>query len=89
MNKETERRESLQIIREILDLGGTSRTQIRLSLDLKSAQIDYYMGRLVERGLLEEEPAPVGNRFRVTEKGETLLALLDEMVKILPSPSLE
>ena len=89
MNNKKERRESLQIIREILDLGGTSRTQIRLSLDLKSVQLDYYMGRLVERGLLEEEPAPVGYRFRVTGKGETLLALLDDLVKILPSPSLQ
>jgi len=42
VNNKKERRESLQIIREILDLRGTSGTQIRLSLDLKSVQLDYY-----------------------------------------------
>lgn len=84
MQARSTRREPLQIIREILDLESAGRTEIRLSLGLKAQQLDYYIRWLMRKGFLEEEP-PNGRefrRYRVTEKGERLLKLLDELVAI-------
>jgi len=82
METKATRREPLQIIREILDLGTTCRTQIRLSIGLTTKQLDYYVDWLVRRGFLDEE-IPDSRRirqFRVTGKGEKLLGLLDDLV---------
>ena len=84
MKAKATRREALQIVREILDLGSAGRTQIRLSIGLTARQLDYYVGWLVRQGFLEEEPGEGrrGRRFRVTGKGERLLKLVDELVGI-------
>jgi predicted transcriptional regulator len=83
-NMETKitRREPLQIIREILDLGTTCRTEIRLSIGLTTRQLDYYVEWLVRKGFLKEETPDLRRvrQFRVTEKGEKLLGLMDELV---------
>jgi len=84
METRSTRREALQIIREILDLETAGRTEIRLSLGLKARQLHYYLGWLVQRGFLEEEPPNRRRtrRYRVTEKGERLLKLVDDLVGI-------
>jgi len=84
MKAKATRREALQIIREIPDLGSAGRTQIRLSIGLTGRQLDYYVGWLVCQGFLEEEPPEGrrGRRFRVTRKSERLLRLVDELVGI-------
>lgn len=79
------KREQLQIIREILNMGSSaSRTRIRLFVGLTAEQSRRYVGFMVKRGLLEELPKNGcrSSRFAVTPKGERLLSMIDELVQM-------
>jgi predicted transcriptional regulator len=45
------KRQPLEMIREILNNGGSSRTQVRLQVGLTSKQMKRYLTLLVEKGL--------------------------------------
>ena len=63
-------REPLEIVRDILTHDGSSRTQMRLSVGLTSAQVNRYLNLLVGNDLLEERMAQNG---RVLSNGVPVL----------------
>ena len=76
------RRESLQIIGEILEQDGSSQTAIRLSLGLTSKQMRTYVHPLLDRGFLEESSGHglKGKRFNATPIGKELQAKIRELM---------
>lgn len=82
------RRDALQIIRQILDLQNSSRTDIRLSVGLNSKQVSRYLRHLVACGVLHEQPGERLGRYTyaMTPKGARLAQLLEELAN---TPGLE
>lgn len=79
------KRDPLEIVRDILSNSGSSRTQIRLSVGLTSAQVSRYLNLLVENRLFEERTArnENGRTLYVTPKGERLLRVIEELAGAL------
>lgn len=90
LTKPPERRKSLQIIREILEIENGSRTQVRLSVGLNGNQMGQYVDMLLRQGFLEEGPRGPRRerRIRITKKGERLLGLLNDLTKLAGFESL-
>lgn len=79
------KREPLEIVRDILSHDGSSRTQMRLSVGLTSAQVSRYLNMLVQNELLAERKARNGNGriLGVTPKGERALRMIEELGDVL------
>jgi predicted transcriptional regulator len=79
-----DRRSPLEIVRDILDNGVSTRTSIRLSVGLTSRQTDRYVTWLAKNGLLAETTNGSRRRsFKVTRKGEHILGLINELIDSL------
>ena len=82
-------RSYMEIIRTVLSVcqkSGVLKTHVMFECNLNSKQLDFYLGELINRGLLEK--LMIGRwEYRTTEKGrqflegyENVLKLLDEVV---------
>ncbi|HTD20926.1 MAG TPA: winged helix-turn-helix domain-containing protein [Ktedonobacteraceae bacterium] len=79
------RRDATRMIYEILSLGvrGSSKTQIIFRANLSHKLAEKYIVFLVKKGLLEIESNFGGARYLLTEKGEHVFHLLQEVEREL------
>jgi|SRR5437667_4182096 len=79
------RRDATRVIYDILTLGarGASKTQITIRANLSHKLVEKYTIFLVKRGLLGIESDFGGTRYLLTEKGEYLFRLLQEVEREL------
>ncbi len=80
------RRSDIEIIAEMLKVGenGAGKTEIMYSVNMSYAQIQKYLGYLLNEGFIDT--IKIGNPcvyYRVTEKGQKLLALLGNVKEML------
>jgi predicted transcriptional regulator len=80
------RRSDIEIIAEMLKVGenGAGKTEIMYSVNMSYSQIQKYLGYLVNEGFIDT--IKIGNpcvTYRVTEKGQKLLQLLDSVKSML------
>jgi predicted transcriptional regulator len=80
------RRSDIEIIAEMLKVGenGAGKTEIMYSVNMSYSQIQKYLGYLLSEGFIDM--IKIGNPcvyYRVTEKGEKLLQLLNSVKEML------
>lgn len=80
------RRSNIEIIADMLRVGenGAGKTEIMYSANMSYAQIQKYLGFLINRGLIDK--VKLGNpsvTYQVTNKGSNLLRSIDSIVEIL------
>lgn len=80
------RRSDIEIIAEMLKVGenGAGKTEIMYSVNMSYSQIQKYLGYLINEGFIDT--VKIGNpcvHYRVTEKGQKLLQLLESVKNIL------
>jgi predicted transcriptional regulator len=85
MTWEPLRRDSTRVIYDILTLGaqGPSKTQITFRANLSHKLIEKYTIFLVKKGLLKIESFSDGTRYLLTDRGEHLLHLLQQVEREL------
>jgi predicted transcriptional regulator len=81
-----QRRSNIEIIADMLRVGenGAGKTEIMYSANMSYAQIQKYLGFLLNRGFINK--VKVGNpsvTYQVTEKGVELLRNISTIVEIL------
>jgi predicted transcriptional regulator len=86
------RRSDMEIIAEMLKVGenGAGKTEIMYSVNMSYSQIQKYLGYLMNEGFIDT--IKIGNPcvyYRVTEKGQKLLALLSSVKEMLGLNELE
>lgn len=80
------RRSDIEIIAEMLKIGGegAGKTEIMYGVNMSYRQLQKYLGYLITEGFIDAfkigDPAVY---YRVTEKGQKLLNLLDNLKEIL------
>jgi len=80
------KRESVEMIGDILRLGEVSKTRIRYLVGMNHFQVGVYLDFLTEREFLERiEIGNGGVRCRTTKKGTKLLETLDKIMNLLTS----
>ena len=82
------RRSNIEIIADMLRVGengnGAGKTEIMYSANMSYAQIQKYLGFLMNQGLVNK--VEVGNpvvRYQVTDKGSKLLRSIENIVEML------
>ena len=74
------RRSSIDIIAEIMRLGGANKTRVMYQVNMSHAQMQFYLAFLTERGLLEARRGSRGIKvYTPTPRG---LTLLDHIEKV-------
>ena len=80
------RRSDIEIIAEMLKVGenGAGKTEIMYSVNMSYSQIQKYLGYLISEGFIDT--VKIGNPcvyYRVTEKGQKLMELLNSVKDML------
>ena len=76
----TSRRSSIDIIGGILRLGEAKKTRVMYQVNMSHTQLNFYLGFLVDKGLLEERRS--GNGRLVYSPTADGLALLDHIERV-------
>ena len=81
------RRSSIQVIADILQLGEAGKTEIMYRANMSYRQLQKYLDFLLHAGFLERIVVPnPGIKYRVTEKGNRLLQSIQSMLRLLELP---
>jgi len=78
------RRSNIEIIADILRLGQAGKTEIMYGANMSYCQLQKYIDLLMERGFIDRvnsESSIV--TYRTTEKGHTLLKLIESVLAML------
>ena len=78
------RRSNIEIIADILRLGQAGKTEIMYGANMSYCQLQKYIDLLMERGFIDRvHPENATATYRTTEKGHTLLKLIESVLAML------